>query len=176
SDLAEIPKEYFARSVFADPSWDWRSFDFDADIAAAVDKTGAVLDATDPNLRAFRANGGKLIVYHGWNDQVIFPEGTIDYYEAVADAVTAGAAPDDFFRLFMVPGMAHGRGGTGTDRFDAQAAIEAWVERGEAPDRLEASRIEDGNVTRTRPLCPYPQTARYDGSGDTNDASNFVCR
>src|SRR5690606_3172779 len=131
-----IPHEYFARSVFGKQDWDWRSFDFDADIAAAVDKTGAVLDAADPNLREFRDAGGKLILYHGWNDQVIFPESSIGYYEAVGDAVTAGAPPSDFFRLFMVPGMAHCRGGAGTDQFDAQAAIEAWVERGEAPERL----------------------------------------
>src|SRR5690606_5275312 len=164
-----------SRSVFADPNWDWRSFDFDQDIKAAVDKNGAILDATDPNLREFRDRGGKLIVYHGWNDQVIFPEGTIEYYEAVGDAVTASAPPSDFFRLFMVPGMAHCRGGSGTDQFDAQAAIEAWVERGEAPSRIEARRVENGAVVRTRPLCAYPQTARYDGSGDPNDASNFVC-
>lgn len=175
ADLAPIPQEYFSRSVFADPHWDWRTFDFDEDIKTAVDKNGAILDATDPHLREFRDGGSKLIVYHGWNDQVIFPQGTIDYYEAVGDAVTAGAAPSDFFRLFMVPGMAHCRGGSGTDQFDAQAAIEAWVERGEAPARIEARRVENGTVTRSRPLCPYPQTARYDGRGDTNDASSFVC-
>lgn len=81
----------------------------------------------------------------------------------------------DFYRLFMVPGMTHCRGGVGTDQFDAQAAIESWVERDAAPALITARRVQDGNVTRTRPLCPYPTTAKYDGSGDTNDAANFTC-
>ena len=123
-------------------------------------------------MSAFRNRGSKLIVYHGWNDQVIPPGGSIKYYESVEADLAAvpnasNQAPRDFFRLFMVPGMAHCRGGAGTNEFDAQKAIEAWVERGAAPDRIEASRREDGTVTRTRPLCPYPQTAHYDGTGDT---------
>jgi feruloyl esterase len=178
---AQIPNDYFVRSVFKDPNWDWRTFDFADDIARARETTGEVLDATNPDLSAFRDGGSKLILYHGWNDQVIFPQGTLDYYERVEAAITAKPSTtnpqtSDFFRLFMVPGMTHCRGGAGTDQFDAQAAIEAWVERGVAPNRIEASRRENGAVTRTRPLCPYPQTARYDGSGDTNDTSNFVCR
>jgi feruloyl esterase len=173
SGLVPIPLEYFGRSVFKDPNWDWRSFDFAADVELAFRSTGEVLDATNPDLSAFRDNGSRLLLYHGWNDQVIFPEGTIDYYNEVE--ATVGGDTRDFFRLFMVPGMAHCRGGSGTDQFDAQAAIEAWVERGVAPERIEARRVENGSVVRTRPLCPYPQTARYDGSGDTNQASNFVC-
>jgi feruloyl esterase len=171
--LAQIPLEYFARSVFKDANWDWRSFDFADDAELALRTTGEILDATNPDLRAFRDGGSKLLLYHGWNDQVIFPEGTIDYYENVE--ATVGGDTRDFFRLFMVPGMTHCRGGVGTDQFDAQGAIEAWVERGVAPDRLEARRVENGAVARTRPLCPYPQTAQYDGSGDPNQASNFVC-
>jgi feruloyl esterase len=180
SGLAQIPQEYFARSVFKDPNWDWRTFDFADDVELTNRRTGEILNATNPDLSAFRDGGSKLIVYHGWNDQVIFPEGTINYYESVDGALAGMPNPTnqdktDFFRLFMVPGMTHCRGGSGTDQFDAQSAIEAWVERGVAPDRIEASRRESGAVTRTRPLCPYPQTAQYDGSGDTNQASNFVC-
>jgi feruloyl esterase len=180
SGLAEYPLEYFARSVFKDPNWDWRSFDFADDVELAQRLTRDLLDATNPDLSAFRDAGAKLILYHGWNDQVIFPEGTIDYYAKV-DATLAGKPSPtnrkttDFFRLFMVPGMTHCRGGPGTSEFDAQAAIEAWVERGIAPGRIEASHREDGTVTRTRPLCPYPQTARYDGTGDPNQAASFVC-
>jgi feruloyl esterase len=178
--LVPIPLEYFARAVFKDPSWSWRSFDFGADVEKARTMTADVVDATHPDLSAFRDRGGKLILYHGWNDQAIPPEGSIDYYESVEGALTgssSGAAQDtaEFFRLFMVPGMRHCRGGPGTSDFDAQKAIEAWVERGVAPDRIEARHLEDGTVTRTRPLCPYPQTARYDGTGDTNDTANFVC-
>jgi feruloyl esterase len=178
--LVEIPREYFTRSVFKDPSWDWRTFDFGEDVERASRATAEILDATNPDLSAFRGRGGKLIVYHGWNDQVIPPEGSIKYYESV-EATLAGLPNQkneqtrDFFRLFMVPGMAHCRGGAGTSTFDAQKAIEAWVERGIAPGRIEASRRENDVVTRTRPLCPYPQTAQYDGTGDTNDTANFVC-
>jgi feruloyl esterase len=178
--LVEIPREYFTRSVMKDPSWDWRTFDFAEDVDAASQTTAEILDATNPDLTAFESRGSKLIVYHGWNDQVIPPEGSIDYYRSVENALAARStrtSPEtrDFYRLFMVPGMAHCRGGAGTSEFDMQKAIEAWVERGIAPDRIEASRREDGTVTRTRPLCPYPQTARYDGTGDTNDTANFVC-
>jgi feruloyl esterase len=180
SGLVEIPREYFKHSVFKDPSWDWRTFDFSEDIERASRTTAEILDATNPDLSAFRSRGGKLIVYHGWNDQVIPPEGSIKYYESVETALAARANASnqetrDFFRLFMVPGMAHCRGGAGTNEFDAQKAIEAWVERGVAPDRIEASHRENDAVTRTRPLCPYPQTAQYDGTGDTNDTTNFVC-
>jgi feruloyl esterase len=178
SGLASIPYDYFGRSVFGKTTWDWRAFDFDKDVALTTQKTGEILNAINPNLSRFRSQGGKLVLYHGWNDQVIFPEGSINYQQSVADEVAPGkgvAGVQDFFRLFMVPGMTHCRGGTGTDRFDAQAAVEAWVERGVAPASIAASRIENGNVTRTRPLCPYPQTARYDGSGDPNDTANFVC-
>lgn len=176
--LVNIPYDYFGRSVFGAPTWDWRKFDFDKDLALAERKTGRILNATDPDIAKFRNAGGKLILYHGWNDQVIFPEGSINYQQSVADKVAPGkgvAGVQDFFRLFMVPGMTHCRGGAGTDRFDAQAAIEAWVERGQAPASIAASRVENGNVTRTRPLCPYPQVAKYDGSGDRNDAANFRC-
>lgn len=179
SDLAPIPAEYFSRSVFNDRGWDWRTFDFDADVERSYEATGEALVATDPDLGEFRDAGNKLILYHGWNDQVIFPEGSIDYYERVAATVGRGSdggigETRDFFRLFMAPGMQHCRGGPGPSQFDAQAAIEAWVEEGIAPDRIEASLVEDGDVTRTRPLCPYPETARYIG-GDSNQAESFAC-
>jgi feruloyl esterase len=177
--LVPIPYDYFGRAVLGTSQWDWRKFDFDKDVALANERTGEVLNAIDSDLSKFRAGGGKLVLYHGWSDQVIFPEGSIQYQQSVADKVASGkgvAGVQDFFRLFMVPGMAHCRGGTGTDLFDAQAAVEAWVEKGVAPASIAARRMENGNVTRTRPLCPFPQVAKYDGSGDTNDASNFACR
>ena len=98
----------------------------------------------------------------------------IDYYEkAVA---RNGADTPDFFRLFMVPGMFHCRGGVGVDRFDAMTAPIDWVERGEPPAMLMAARVLQGRLARTRPLCPYPQIARYLGSGSTAEAANFACR
>src|SRR5690606_28739246 len=157
-------------SVMGRSPWDWRAFDFDRDAALAARTTGPILDATDPNLSAFRAAGGKLIVYHGWNDQVIFPGSSVAYYEAVEQALAPTGGTDDvdgFMRLFMVPGMAHCRGGVGTDQFDLQTVSERWVEQGQAPDRVEARRVADGNGPRTRPPCPCRATARYDRSGST---------
>jgi len=177
--LVPYPYEYFGRAVRGTPQWDWRKFDFDKDVALANQKTGDILNAIDPDLSKFKAGGGKLVLYHGWSDQVIFPQGSINYQQSVADKLAPGkgtAGVQDFFRLFMVPGMTHCRGGTGTDQFDAQSAVEAWVEKGTAPTSMAARRVENGTVTRTRPLCPFPQVAKYDGSGDTNDAANFTCQ
>lgn len=177
--LVSIPLEFFRRTVFDNPNWDWRSFDLASDSALAHDETGPVLDAVDPDLAAFRDAGGKLIVYHGWNDQVIPPEGSIEYYENVERTLATAPNPSgqrvpDFFRLFMVPGMTHCAGGPGTSSFDATRAIESWVERGIAPDRIEASRPPPGEP-RTRPLCPYPSRATYRGTGDPDRAASFNC-
>jgi feruloyl esterase len=169
-----IQDSFFKFMVFEDPAWDWRSFDFDRDVALTDAKLAAVLNATDPDLRPFRARGGKIVMYHGWNDPAISALNSVDYYESVVVAARrfrAGAA-EDFFRLFMVPGMQHCGGGPGTDTFDALGALERWVEEGVAPDRIIAA----GAVDRTRPLCPYPQVARYLGQGSTDDARNFACR
>jgi Tannase and feruloyl esterase len=178
--LPEIPTEFFRRTVLHAPDWDWRTFDFAEDVARAYAAAGETLDATAPDLGAFRDHGGKLIVYHGWNDQAIFPQGSIDYYANVGATLADGsaehgAATAEFFRLFMVPGMTHCRGGPGTDQFDAQAAVENWVERGVAPDRIEARHRERGTVMRSRPLCPYPQVASYRGNGSEDSASSFLC-
>ena len=167
--------------VFGDPDWNFRSWDYDRDLPTALERTGPALDANDPDLRPLRDAGGKLLVYHGWSDADISPLGTIDYYEEVVrtvggdDAEAALAETQAFFRLFMAPGMGHCRGGPGPDRFDALSALEAWVEEGRAPERIVASKVEDGEVVRTRPLCPYPQVARWTGDGSTDDAANFRC-
>jgi feruloyl esterase len=171
--------EFFRRAVFDDPIWDWRRFDFAVDYPMAEEKAGWMLDATQTDLSAFRDRGAKLIVYQGWNDARNAPESTIGWYEGLeAEMAVAtdplGAGARDFARLFMVPGMDHCGGGPGASEFDAQHAIEDWVERGIAPDRIEAERVEDGQVVRTRPLCPYPQTARY-RSGNTDRTGSFVC-
>ncbi|MGZ8281716.1 MAG: tannase/feruloyl esterase family alpha/beta hydrolase [Allosphingosinicella sp.] len=158
----------------AERSWTPETFDPDRDFPALEARFGAVLGAWNPDLRRFRRGGGKLIVYHGWSDALLSPFNSVGYHQAVA----AEMSPEDvgdFFRLFMVPGMDHCRGGPGTDRFDLLGALVAWVEQGEAPDRVVASgRTADGG-TRTRPLCPHPQVARYDGEGDSDDAGNFQC-
>jgi len=156
-----------------DAEWNPLSFDLDRDLALVDETVGDVVNAVDPDLSAFRANGGKIITYHGWNDTAISAGNAIDYYESVQEEM--GGSPDDFLRLFMVPGMGHCRGGVGPDQVNWMAALERWREAGEAPDRIEAARVTDGTVDMTRPLCPHPQVAQYSGTGSTNDAGNFTC-
>jgi feruloyl esterase len=132
------------------------------------------MNAIDPDLAAFKARGGKLVMYHGWNDQLIQPGNSIDYYTSVGRAMGAREA-DDVLRLFMAPGMQHCAGGVGPNTFDALGALEAWVERDTKPARIVASHTTNGVVDRTRPLCPYPQVARYTGAGSIDDAANFTC-
>jgi feruloyl esterase len=164
----------FARfMVMENAGYDPLSFDYDTDLPKAVAKLSATIDATNPDLSGFAKHGGKLIQYHGWNDPGVAPESSTDYHDRVAARL--GHAPDDFYRLFMVPGMQHCVGGPGTDRFDVLAALEAWVEKGTAPDRILAAHVDGAAVTRTRPLCPYPQVARWTGKGSTDEAGNFNC-
>jgi feruloyl esterase len=167
--------------TFENPSWDWRTFDFDRDVDIVDAKLFGVLNAVDPDLRDFKANGGKLIVYHGWNDPGVMPQQTIDYYESIIDFTAKatgedGAAfTDEYLRLFMMPGMGHCRGGAGPDQADFMSALAAWVEEDKAPEQIIASKVENGEATMTRPICPHPQVAQYAGSGDPNDARNFQC-
>jgi feruloyl esterase len=182
-----IPISHYKWLVFGDPNWDWRTFEFtDAnDYRAHRDaetRFAPILNATNPDLREFRKRGGKLLQYHGWNDQLISPQNSIDYYESVlaffgknTDNGDASQRVDSFYRLFMAPGMAHCFGGSGPSTFDMQQALENWAERGVAPDRITATRSISGVVDRSRPLCPYPQTSVYLGTGDINEAAYFVC-
>ncbi len=112
---------------------------------------------------------------HGWNDQYLSPRYSIDYHDSVVERMGSSERTADFMRLFLAPGMAHCGGGEGPNSFDALPLIEQWVERGLAPNHMIASHSIDGAVDRTRPWCPYPQVARYQGTGSTDDAANFVC-
>jgi feruloyl esterase len=168
-----LATDLFKYVVHQDPNWDWRTFELSRDTVLADDRSKATLNAEDMDLRAFRARGGKLLLWHGWVDSLVPPQGTIKYYESVVN--TVGPNANDFIKLFMAAGVEHCGGGPGPDQFNAIAAMERWRESGLPPSRVTASRVRDNRVDMTRPLCPYPQVAQYQGVGSTSDASNFVC-
>jgi hypothetical protein len=154
------------------PDYDYTTFDFDRDIHM-LDDWSKQADAKNPDLTKFKKHGGKLIITYGWADSILQPMMGVNYYEqAVAKN---GPNTPEFFRLFMIPGMAHCGGGIGPDRNDSMTAMIDWVEKGKAPDSIVASRVVNNQVVRTRPLCPYPQVARYSGSGSIDEAANFAC-
>jgi feruloyl esterase len=164
---------YMKHLVFNDESWDPKTLNFDTHLALAKTRRARTLDVS-PDLTRFTSRGGKLILTHGWSDLALPPRNFIRYYEEVMKQ-TRGAAQST--RLFMVPGGGHCGGGDGTSIFNATTALGTWVTTGKAPDRIEASRFTpDFKVDRTRPVCPWPQTARYKGTGSTDDAASFECR
>jgi feruloyl esterase len=170
-----IPVDFYKYFVFSNPDWDWKTLDFDKDVERADEKFGKLMNAIDPDLKDFSKRGGKLLLYHGWNDQLIQPQNTIDYYASVTKKLGLRET-DDFARLFMVPGMTHCSGGVGPNTFDAVTALEQWVEKGTKPAQIVASHTSNGVVDRTRPLCPYPQVATWDGRGNIDEAASFVCK
>jgi hypothetical protein len=171
---ANFGETFFKYMAFGrpNPSYDWTTFDIDADFDK-LQRTRSALDATDPDLSRFKARGGKIVSYFGWADQALNPMMGVQYYQNVVDRL--GPSTTDFYRLFMVPGMFHCSGGVGASTFDALTPLVEWVEKGTAPGSILASRIVNGASVRTRPLCPYPQVAKYKGSGSVDDASNFAC-
>ena len=168
--------DQFRFIVFGDPTWDIQKFNFDTDIVRAEEVDADTINALNPNLKPFISRGGKLIQYHGWIDPQISPMNSTQYYTRVTQALGGRANVHGSYRLYMAPGMGHCSGGPGPSTFDVLGALERWVERGEAPDHIIASRSANATVDRTRPLCPYPEVAVYKGSGSTDDAANFVCR
>jgi feruloyl esterase len=155
-----------------DPNYDLKSFNIETDIPK-LQAISEIIDAKNPDLTRFKARGGKIVMYFGWADTALNPLMGVDYYEKAR--ARFGPSTADFFRLFMVPGMAHCRGGVGTDQCDFLTALIEWVEKGVAPNQIVASQSRDGKTIRTRPLCPYPQVAKYDGAGKPDDAQSFVC-
>jgi feruloyl esterase len=170
-NLGENTLRYLALTP-PQPEYDTGTFDFDQDVRL-LDAWAKKANATSTNLDKLRRRGGKVLMTYGWADQILQPMMGVNYYEALLKRY--GSKTGDFARLFMVPGMTHCSGGYGTDRFDAMTALINWVEAGKAPESLAASRVVDNQVVRTKPLCPYPQVARFRGMGDVNDASAYRC-
>jgi len=165
----------FKYLLFNDPNWDVRTLDYDRDFAYAQERLPH-LHAVDRDLTPFKKSGGKLIAYAGWMDPVVPPQDTAAYYEGVAKQMGGYGQTRDFYRLFTAPGMGHCSGGPGPNNFDMLTALENWVEKGIAPGPVEAAHKTNDVVDRTRPLCPYPQVARYIGSGSIDEARNFRCQ
>jgi feruloyl esterase len=181
TSLQYVLNNHGANLMFQNAAWDFRTSNLERDMKVADDTMGQQLNAVDPNLRALERKGGKLIIFHGWSDGVLPPMGTVNYYHSIVTMMgndTAG-----FSRLYMVPGLQHCYGGPGPNTFGGTmaAALERWVEDGVAPAAIIATKYKtDGDpasgVVRTRPLCPYPQVARYKGTGSTDEAANFTCK
>jgi len=190
---AEIGIPFFEYFVFDNPNWDFRTFNWISDPAYVDNKVvvsgqtlSSVLNSIDPDLKQFRAHGGKLVQYHGFSDPEVPPLTSIDYFESVV-ILPGESGPEasmertqEFYRLFTVPGMNHCSGGPGANVFDMLTPLVQWVEQKVAPDRVIATHYVNNDpnqgVAFTRPLCSYPQEAEYKGSGDPNDAANFTCK
>ena len=182
--------QFFSNMLYNNAAWDFHKFNVDRDVKAADEKMAPILNATDPDLSAFKGHGGKLILYHGWSDAAIPAGNAINYYKSVQSKMGA-ANTEEFVRLYMVPGMQHCAGGPGPSVFgqfgvaegdpqhNMDTALERWVEEGVAPGAIVATKFKAADpasgVARTRPLCPYPEVAKWKGSGSTDDAENFVC-
>ena len=176
--------------VLGNPTWHWQEFDFDRDVSYADALVGPVVNNNDADLSAYKAHGGKLIEYQGEADPIAPVGDTLSYYQAVLKQQGSQPQMDGFYRLFLAPGMAHCHGGPGPNvlgnqgttppQIDAQhdltAALDQWVREGTAPDAIIAVNVNGGAVTRSRPLCKFPNTARYTGTGDRSSAANWQCQ
>jgi len=176
--------QFFTYIVHEDPAWDYRQMNFDSDVSFADNTTAGTINSTDPDLSRFRAHGGKLIQWHGWDDPAIAARSSINYFQSVVARSGNGDRAlreiQEFFRLFLAPGVLHCGGGPGPNVFDTVTPLVQWVEQGVAPERITATKFNGDNpangVLITRPLCPFPQFAEHKGKGSTNDAANFVCK
>jgi feruloyl esterase len=169
-----INNDFFKYIAFENPDWDFRTFDVDADTRRIDARLGPIINTLQTDLRAFKARGGKLLMYQAWNETWVPPRMATEYYKSVVKTMGGEDKTRDFFRLFVVPdfGMC---AGMSTSTFNSLGAVQKWREEGIAPDQIKATYSDRGRVYRTRPVCAYPQAAIYRGSGDTTDAANFRC-
>src|SRR5580658_5899942 len=173
-----ITLDYWRYFLNQNAKWDYSGLTpalYEQYLNQSNEEFGAVLNTDNPDLSAFRDRGGKLVLWHGWSDQLIYPEGTIDYYQRVQTKMGGVDATSKFARLFLAPGVGHCGGGTGPAPDGQFDAVIKWVEEGKAPDTLNAVKRDQGKVTRSRILCQFPQVAKYKGTGSTDDAANFTC-
>jgi hypothetical protein len=193
SAVSAYSENYFRNMVYSDANWDPKGFDLDRDLKAAQENTASAVDAVNPDLTAFKERGGKLILYHGWNDAAISPLGTIDYFNSVVEKV-GRPETEEFVRLFLASGLQHCGGGPGLADFgqfgpsfdpaldnpahNITFALEEWVEKGTAPEQVIARggyEVEGKKVSFSEPICAYPKAAEYKGSGDLKDAASYAC-
>ena len=179
ANLNSIPLQQAQFWIYFDPTWTVSQLNY-ANFQPFMQKTMAMMNALtaseNPDLSAFRNRGGKIVMWQGFADQLIPSEDSIDYYDSVTNFLGGGyAQTQQWYRHFMAPGVAHCGGGVGPQPQNLFPTVVNWVENGVAPDTLLATKSLPGGVTQSRPLCPYPAMAKYIGSGDTNDAANFVC-
>ena len=166
--------EPFRYVVFNNAGWDWRTFHLSTDLPRALRVDDGVINRADPNLQRFFDAGGKLLLYHGWSDPQVPPLATAAYFDEVIKKTGEGKR-ETAIQLYMQPGVNHCWGGDGPDAFDAVGVLEQWSQSGRAPGRITAAQTSPTGASRTRPLCPYPQVAKYIGSGSVDDAANFRC-
>jgi len=184
---------FFQNMVFPNTGWTPGTFSADNNAAQADARVGGILNSIDPNLSPFKSHGGKLIQYAGWSDAAISPRNDIDYYKSVTKLMDGPKRTAEFYRLFMVPGMAHCGGGPGANAFgqgtngpnptdpadDILSALDRWVDFGVAPESIIATKYVNDDpaqgVAFQRPLCPYPKFASSKGTGKGTDRSSFVC-
>jgi feruloyl esterase len=174
-DAFDFPfaNSFFRNEVFSDPDWDFHTFNPDTDVPYADKLLAKTLNASSPDLDAFRAAGGKLLMSQGQSDAVVVPLNTIDFYRKLQKRY--GSATKDFARLFMVPGAGHCGPPPGPTAWDPIVALDSWVETGIAPDSIIAYKTRENGKIMSRPLCPYPQQARYKGHGSIYESKNFRC-
>ena len=174
-----ISLDWFRYFLAQNPQFDWTTITpaaYERFWDQSVEEYGAVIGTDNPDLTVFRDRGGKAILWHGWADQLITPEGTIDYYKRVQQQTGGSEKTSQFARLFLAPGVGHCGGGAGPAPYGQLDALLSWVEEGKPPETLTAARRDQaGAITRSRPLCRYPLVARYKGTGSMDDAANFVC-
>lgn len=180
---ADFARQFYRYMVYQDPNWDIDRFDISRDFPFARKNLGPILDAVNPDLRPFLNRGGRLLMYHGWDDAAIPAGNTLNYYAAMRR--TVGRAAAERTRLFMLPGVAHCAGGNGPSNVDYLGALDQWAESGVAPERLVAAKADNmlrymvglpTKVMATRPVCAWPKAARYKGAGPVNEADSYVCR